>query len=184
MRQWNLDIALYDAGALNIVNDLINAGKLTWMPDEQALEATSWYLVLEALDHDLEINFEAMQTFLLHAQRACKLNGEFVEGNFCAVAHNVVPDNPPIAPETLELSVVGNTVTGTAPLGQFCDRYEWQGRLHGEGAWLDIGAGTVSEATVTFQYSGVPAGTHQFRVVVRWGFFPGFPGDPAEITVP
>lgn len=183
MRPNDFDLRLYDAGAATLLNSV--CAPLVALNDADALTALVGYAQVYLAQQSslgLVTNTEAVQAFVLHAQRAGILNVTFLDASFPGVIRNQIPQSPPIAPSGLWLTAAGSgVVNASSNLGSYADRYELQQQIGG--AWETVAQGTPREDGVDYQVTGVAAGTQSFRVVVRWGFFAGFPGAAQSITV-
>ena len=183
MRPNDFDIVLYDAGAHTLIDSV--ASPLVALQDVDALGALTGYLTVflaQQASLGLVANAEALQAFVLHAQRAGVIGVSFLDASFVGSVRNSVPSSPPAAPGTLWLSDAGEGVVNasTTGLGLNADRYELQQRV--AGAWVTVGQGVLGEG-LSFQVTGVSAGTQEFRVLPRIGFFAGFPGAVNSVEV-
>jgi len=183
MKPNDFGIKLYDAGAHTLINSV--AAPLVALTDKDALDALTGYLrvyLAQAASLGLVTNAEAIQHFILHAQRAGLLSVAFLDGSFDAAIRNEVPISPPIAPTGLWLTVAGGgVVNASSNLGSYADRYELQQLVNG--VWVTVAQGSLREDGVDYQVSGVATGTQLFRVVARWGFFAGFPSNSNIVEV-
>lgn len=183
MRPINFDLKLYDAGTHTLINSVV--APLVALTDKDALDALTGYLrvyLAQASSLNLVTGAEAIQHFILHAQRAGVLNVGFQDASFDAAIMNAAPQSPPVAPASLWLTAEGGgVVNASCALGSYADRYELQ-QLVG-GAWVTVTQGALVEGGVNFQVTGVQTGAQLFRVIPKWGFFAGFPGNAAEVTV-
>lgn len=182
MRPNDFDIRLYDAGVHTLINSVVDP--LVALQDQDALDALIGYLtVYLAQSGSLAIvaNTEALQAFVLHAQRVRAIDIEFLAASFGGPVRAEVPSNPPVAPPDLFLSDAGGeVVNASCSLGMNADRYElWH--LNGS-TWEKASDGTITDG-VAFQVAGVAAGTHSYRVIARWGFYGSFPGATAQVVV-
>lgn len=183
MRPNDFDITLYDAGGHTLANSVTDP--LVALTDQDALDSLVGYLrvyLAQAASLGMVTNAEAIQHFILHAQRAGVLDVAFLEASFDMAIRNEVPPSPPIAPTGLWLTAAGGgMVNASSNLGSYADRYELQ--QQGGGGWTTVAHGTVRADGVDYQAQGVGAGTHYFRVLARWGFFAGFPGHSVSVEV-
>jgi hypothetical protein len=178
----DFDVTLYDSGVHTLINSVVDP--LVALQDQDGLEALTGYLTVflaQPGSLGLVANAEALQEFVLHAQRAGVLDVTFQDESFSGGARNAVPASPPAAPAGLWLTdATGGVVNASSDLGLNCDRYELQ-RLDG-GAWGTVAQGTPREDGVDYVHAP-GAGTHEYRVVARIGFYAGFPGGSVEVVV-
>lgn len=183
MRPNDFDLKLYDAGAHTLINSV--TAPLVALTDKDALEALTGYLrvyLAQAASLGLVTNAEAIQHFILHAQRAGVLDVAFLDASFDAAIKNEVPPSPPLAPTGLWLTAAGGgVVNASSSLGSYADRYELQQQIGG--VWVTVAQGSIREDGVDYQVSGVATGTQAFRVIARWGFFAGFPSNSNTVEV-
>lgn len=176
MRPNDFDLRLYDAGAHTLFNSVVSP--LVALADADALATLIGYArvyLAQPASMGLVTNVEAIEHFVLHAQRARLLAVEFLEASFSGPVRAQVPQSPPIAPATLWFTDVGGGVFNiSSQLGNYADRYELQRLI--AGVWTTVAQGSPRVDGVDYQATGVPAGTQQFRVIARYGFFAGFPG--------
>ena len=182
MRPNDFDASLYDAGVHTLIDSV--SDPLVALQDQDALDALVGYLTVflaQAGSLGLVANREALQAFVLHAQRVGEIGVEFLVSSFEPSVRGQVPASPPIAPPDLFLADAGSgVVNASCSLGVNADRYElWW--LDGS-AWEKVADGIV-DGSVNFQVSGVSPGTHSYRVIARIGFFASFPGDSEEVIV-
>jgi len=183
MRPNDFDLKLYDVGAHALINSVV--APLVALTDQDALNTLTGYLrvyLAQAASLALVTNAEAIQHFILHAQRAGVLDVAFLDASFDTAIRNEVPQSPPIAPSSLWLTAAGNgVVNASSNLGNYADRYELQQQI--DGVWVTVAQGTAREDGIDYQVSGVVTGTQQFRIVARWGFFAGFPAKSNTVEV-
>jgi hypothetical protein len=184
MRPNNFDLTLYSAGAHTLINSV--SSRLMAFDDADALGALVGFLRVYLADSEESLgvvtNSETIQHFVLHAQRAGLLSATFADSSFAAQVREQVPQSPPMAPPDLWLTAAGGgVVNASCSLGSYADRYELQQRA-GD-VWNVVAQGVVGESGVNFQVAGVQPGNRDFRVVPRYGFFAGFPGEPKTVQV-
>ena len=183
MKPIDLDITLYDAGVQTTINSVVEP--LVALEDDEALDRLTHYLevvLMQSSSLGLVLNDAAVQAFVLHAQRAGAINVEFLTDSFIGTVRNSVPQRPPTAPENLWLGESAGVVTSSSTLGENCDRYELQHSTD-NATWETVAAGTTREDGVDYPQQSPGAGTHYYRVVVRFGQYPGFPGDSENVEV-
>ena len=93
-----------------------------------------------------------------------------------------MPVYPPTAPANLWLNESAGVVTSSSDLGTDCDRYELQHSAD-NATWATVGVGIPREDGVDYPQQSPGAGTHYYRVVARFGQFPGFPGTAVSVEV-
>ncbi len=183
MRPNDFDLRLYDAGAHTLLNSVVSP--LVALADADALAALIGYArvyLAQPASLGLVTNVEAIEHFVLHAQRVRLLAVEFLEASFSGPVRAEVPASPPIAPASLWLTAVGSgVVNASSALGSYADRYELQRLVNG--AWTTVAQGSPREDGVDYLVTGVPTGSQQFRVIARLGFFAGFPGAAQTVEV-
>jgi hypothetical protein len=186
MKPNNLDQMLYDAGAITTLNSVLDP--LVAFRDADALEALAGYLrvlVAQSGSLGLAVNEQAAQAFILHAQRVQKLDGTFLGASFDRSVLSEVPQNPPVAPDSLAVADAGGgVVNASSGVGSgYVDRYELHRRI--DGIWERVVDGVIRQdgTGVDYQETGVSAGTWEYRVVPVRGFFRGFPGSTTSVDV-
>jgi hypothetical protein len=182
MRPNDFDIRLYDTGAHTLINSVV--APLVALTDADALATLVGYVRMylsQPASLGIMTNCEAIQHFILHAQRAGILDATFFDASFESQVKQQVPQSPPIAPPTVYLSDAGGgVVNASCILGNYADRYELQ--LLDGAVWSTVAQGVIGES-VSFQATGVAVGTRSFRVLPRIGFFAGFPTPSAQVVV-
>lgn len=182
MKPNDFDVTLYDAGVHTLIDSVVDP--LVALVDQDALDALVGYLTVylaQGGSLGMVANREALQAFILHAQRVGEIGVEFMVSSFEPSVRNEVPGAPPVAPPDLYLADAGSgVVNASCSLGTNADRYElWW--LNGS-TWEQVADGVISTG-VSFQVTGVGTGTHSYRVIARMGFYGSFPGTTEEVIV-
>lgn len=111
MRPNDFDLTLFDAGVHILIDSVANP--LVALQDRDALEALTGYLTVFLAQPDslaLVANQEALQAFVLHAQRVQAIGVSFLDASFLASVRGSVPSSPPVAPANLWLTDAGGGV--------------------------------------------------------------------------
>lgn len=183
MRPRDLNITLFDAGVQTTIDSVVTP--LVALADAAALERLVHHLVVVLMQSGslgLVLNDEAVQAFILHAQRTGDIDVEFLTDSFVGTVRNGVPVHPPVAPVGLWISESAGVVTSSSDLGTDCDRYELQYSADGS-TWATVAVGTTREDGVDYPQQSPGAGTHWYRVIARYGSYPSFPGDAVSVEV-
>jgi len=176
----NNDQILKDAGVDTLINSVNDP--LVALQDQDALNAIVGYLTVylaQAGSLSTLYNVEAMQQFILHAQRAELLDATFLDASFLSSIRNQVPSPVPTSPPVFLSSPSAGTVNASATTSNAGSYELW----HNASPWVKVADGVIDDTTVNFAASGLPSGTQEFRVVGKLGGFAGFAGESKTISI-